>query len=180
MAKKVISMTLSEKSIQNAIKQLRDYQNSLEYKCSLLAQKLADRGIEVARNNTGNFGHYITFEKKVIPEKNGCTAIIVAKDIAKIISQWKTADGIKSAEVSPLLMVEFGSGYKAKNPKNVQGVGQGTFPNQTHAFDDEGWYWVDLDGNLNHSYGIEPKMPMFNASIEIQNDINSVVKEVFG
>ena len=83
MAKKVISMTLSEKSIQNAIKQLRDYQNSLEYKCSLLAQKLADRGIEVARNNTGNFGHYITFEKKVIPEKNGCTAIIVAKDIAK-------------------------------------------------------------------------------------------------
>ena len=83
MAKKVISMTLSENSIQNAIKQLRDYQNSLEYKCSLLAQKLAEMGINVARNNTGNFGHYITFEKKVIPEKNGCTAIIVAKDISK-------------------------------------------------------------------------------------------------
>ena len=49
MAKKLISMTLSEKSIQNAIKQLRDYQNSLEYKCNLLAQKLAERGVEIAR-----------------------------------------------------------------------------------------------------------------------------------
>lgn len=180
MGKHTITFGLSQSSIQDAIKELRSYQNSLEYKCSLLAQKLADRGINVARNNTGNFGHHITFEKKVVPEKNGCTAIIVAKDISKIKSQWKTTDGIKSAEVSPLLMVEFGSGFKAKNPKNVQGVGQGTFPNQTHAFDEDGWYWVDLDGNLNHSYGIEPKMPMYNAFIEVQSDINDVVKEVFG
>lgn len=43
MGKKVITMSLSEKSIQNAIQELRAYQNSLTYKCQLLAEKLAER-----------------------------------------------------------------------------------------------------------------------------------------
>ena len=49
MAKKVISMTLSQKSVQNVIKELRSYQNSLEYKCRLLAEKLAEKGVEIAQ-----------------------------------------------------------------------------------------------------------------------------------
>ena len=35
MGKKVITMSLSEKSIQNAIRELRAYKNSLTYKCQL-------------------------------------------------------------------------------------------------------------------------------------------------
>ena len=76
-------------------------------------------------------------------------------------------------------MIEFGSGFKANNPKDIPGVGQGTFPNQTHAFDKEGWYWVDLDGKLNHSYGISPEMPMYKASLEVIKEVRTVVKEVF-
>ncbi len=49
MAKKVISMTLSQKSVQNVIKELRSYQYSLEYKCRLLAEKIAEKGVEIAR-----------------------------------------------------------------------------------------------------------------------------------
>ena len=48
MGKKVITMSLSEKSIQNAIQELRAYQNSLTYKCQLLAEKLAEKGVEIA------------------------------------------------------------------------------------------------------------------------------------
>lgn len=48
MGKKVITMSLSEKSIQNAIRELRAYQNSLTYKCQLLAEKLAEKGVEIA------------------------------------------------------------------------------------------------------------------------------------
>ena len=45
--KKTISMNcLSQSSIQNAIKQLRAYQDSLTYKCQMVAQKLAEKGIE--------------------------------------------------------------------------------------------------------------------------------------
>lgn len=179
--KKTISMNcLSQSSIQNAIKQLRAYQDSLTYKCQMVAQKLDEKGIEVAKNNVGNFGHYILFSKKTESVKFGCQEIIFAEDLKKIISQWKTKDGeIHKAEVSPLLMVEFGSGFKANNPKDIPGVGQGTFPNQTHAFDKEGWYWVDLDGKLNHSYGISPEMPMYKASLEIIREVEKAVKEVF-
>ena len=48
--KKTISMNcLSQSSIQNVIKQLRGYQNSLAYKCQMVAQKLAEKGVEIAR-----------------------------------------------------------------------------------------------------------------------------------
>lgn len=49
MGKKVITISLSEKSVQNAIRELRAYQNSLTYKCQLLAEKLAEKGVEIAR-----------------------------------------------------------------------------------------------------------------------------------
>lgn len=180
MGTHTIHMDLSVKSVRNAIKELKKYEDDLTYKCQLLAEKLADRGIETAKMNTGNFGHYIKFSKEITSNENECTVIIVAEDVRKIISQWKSGDQIKKAEVSPLLMVEFGSGFKAQNPNNLPGVGQGTFPGQTHAFDKEGWYWIDLDGNLNHSYGITPKMPMYHAAMKMRNDIKTIAKEVFG
>ena len=62
-------------------------------------------------------------------------------------------------------MIEFGSGLRAQNPKNIPGVGTGTFPGQTHASDPNGWWYMDLEGNWNHSYGITPQMPMYKASI---------------
>lgn len=43
MGKKVITMSLSEKYVQSVIRELRAYQNSLTYKCQLLAEKLAER-----------------------------------------------------------------------------------------------------------------------------------------
>ena len=51
MPKKITINALSKSSIENAIKQLRDYQNDLTYKCQLLAEKLAEKGVEIARVN---------------------------------------------------------------------------------------------------------------------------------
>ena len=45
MAKKVISMSLSQKSIQNAINELRNYQSELKRKTELFVKKLAEVGI---------------------------------------------------------------------------------------------------------------------------------------
>lgn len=104
----------------------------------------------------------------------------MAFDRAKITSVWKTKEGLKSAEVSPLLMAEFGSGQYAQNPNNIVGVGQGTFPGQKHAFDEEGWYWVGLDDKLYHSYGIDPSMPMYEASQALFETAVRVAREVFG
>ena len=45
---KPISMTLSTKSIQDAIKKLEQYRDSLQAKCDLLVSRLAQEGQTVA------------------------------------------------------------------------------------------------------------------------------------
>lgn len=181
MAKKVLKSDLSISGIKNLQKQLIEYKKELANKCEIFVRELDKIGIETAKHNTGNFGHYITFSVKTEPNNDGCKGLMIATETGKIVSKWKVKDGeVKTADVSPLLVVEFGSGWRAENPMNVPGVGQGTFPNQEHAFDKEGWYWTDLNGELHHSYGITPKMPMYNASLEMQNKIIEKAKEIFG
>ncbi len=180
MGKRIITLTLSDSSIENAISELQSYKQEVLDKCERLVSELANSGIEVAKSNTGNFGHYITFSMRIKPNNSGCTAIIVATETGQITSQWQTSDGIKSADVSPLLMAEFGSGWRAQPHFDDDRGGQGTFPNQTHAFDREGWYWRDLNGELHHSYGITPTMPMYKAYSYMEQNIISKAKEVFG
>lgn len=180
MAKRVFKASLSVSSILQLQKNLNAYRESLTDKCRRFVVALSEAGIAVAKQNTGNYGKYITFSTKTEPEKNGCKAIMLASETGKIVSAWKTEEGIKTADVSPLLMVEFGSGWRAENPMEVPGVGQGTFPEQIHAYDKEGWYWIGLDDKLYHSYGISPKKPMYMASLEIQRIVIEKAKEIFG
>lgn len=183
---KQITMNLSTSSVQNAIKELHQYQQDLNRKCEVFCQRLAEKGIEVAKENTGGYGKYITFSVEVTDRTKGCTALMVATNTGIIHSEWKMEDGsIKSADISPLLMCEFGSGLKAVNPQSFfRGghltVGTGTFPGQTHAKDPNGWWWKDLEDNWHHSYGVTPKMPMYHASMEMLLNIRKIAKEVFG
>ena len=176
---KTITIKLNQSSIQNAIKELKQYQNDLDRKCEIFCQRLAELGIQTAKENTGNFGKYISFTYEVKDRTQGCKTVMVATNTGIIHSEWMTKDGVKSADVSPILMCEFGSGLKAENPKGIQGVGTGTFPGQTHAEDPNGWYWMDLDGEWHHSYGVTPKMPMYHASIEMILNIQKIAREVF-
>lgn len=170
---------LSMKSIEEAKKELIKYRNSLPVKCQQIVNQLATEGLETAKVNVGSFGKYITFTIQLNSLKDGYKAILIAKDSQKIVSRWQTKTGMREEEVSPLLMAEFGSGFKAQNPNDIEGVGQGTFPNQTHAFDKEGWYWIDENGDLKHSYGISPTMPMYKASKTIEDRCISIAREVF-
>ena len=61
MAKK-ITITLSQKSIQDAIGQIKAYKNDLAYKCQLLAEKLAERGVEIARLQLSDLDAVFTTE----------------------------------------------------------------------------------------------------------------------
>ena len=176
---KTITIKLNQSSIQNAIKELKQYQNDLDRKCEIFCQRLAELGIQTAKENTGNFGKYISFTYEVKDRTKGCKAVMVATNTGIIHSEWQTKEGVKSADVSPILMCEFGSGLKAENPKGIPGVGTGTFPGQTHAEDPNGWYWMDLDGEWHHSYGVTPKMPMYHASIEMILNIRKIAREVF-
>lgn len=99
------------------------------------------------------------------------------EDTTKIKSEWQTKEGVRSAEISPSLMLCFGSGLKAQNPSNVPGVGAGSFGE--HGLDAGGWWYMDLDDVWHHSTGIEPKMPMYKAGKELREKVVAIAKEVF-
>lgn len=178
---KTISFGLSVREVQTAIKELRQYQSDLPGKCEELCRRLTAEGIQIARAHIGNsgFGKYIRLSSEITQEQAGCRAVFYMEDSQKIVSRWQTQEGVKSAEVSPSLMIEFGSGLKAKNPIGISGVGTGTFPGGTHGADPGGWYYMDLSGKWHHSSGISPKMPMYFAGKEMREKIVSIAKEVF-
>lgn len=182
-----ISFRLSTKDIARVKREIREYQKSLVAKCSLFVEKLAERGITVAVANSGEYSGLITFSTEVESGPKGATGLMLATS-GTIKRRWLSNGQIREADVSPLLMAEFGSGWKASDAsakpnalKAIElGMGQGTFPNQTHAFDEGGWYWQDLDGEWQHSEGEEPTMPMFKAALAMEQSIFDVAKEVFG
>lgn len=180
MAKK-ISFSLSPSSIQAAIKEVKAYQNDLSRKTEELCRRLAAEGISIARAHIGSsgFGKFIHLGSEITPQQAGCKAVFYMEDSSKIVSQWKTLEGVKSTEISPSLMIEFGSGLKAENPSNIPGVGTGTFPGGTHGADAGGWYYMDLNGEWHHSTGVSPKMPMYKSGKELREKVLSIAKDVF-
>ena len=181
---------LSVKGLNNLVKQIKDYQAGLQRKCEEYVRRLAESGVEVAQQNVGNFGKYLTFTVKTNPEKDGCTAVLLATNTGIIKSEWVSRDTagntiMKTADVSPLLMVEFGSGLKAQNPKGIPGVGTGTFPGGSHGSQPGWWYATELDENGNptnwhYSTGVSPKQPMYKASLKITEEAIQKAKDVFG
>lgn len=176
-------------SIEKLKKELESYRDDLPRKMELLVSRLADHGISVARQNTGvlddlgNVSSLVNFTKELDSNKYGCTGVMIMADKMPLIKAWLGAgDEVKTAEVSPSLMYEYGSGFNSTDLneiKNPQG-GQGAFPGQTHAFDPGGWKWRDLDGKWHHSKGITPTTPMYKATIEMYKQVVTIAKEVFG
>lgn len=184
MPKRVIRGELSVKGIQSIIDQLREYKQELNDKTELFCRKLAEAGLVVAQAKVGEstLGKYVSVRLDVSPSKAGCRALLIATGQTKT-SEWQAKDGgVKTAEISCLAMVEFGSGVSKNpvvNPKASDfGMGPGTFPKQTHAGDNV-WYWMDLNGIWHSSSGIKATMPMYSASVEIREKIISLAKEVF-
>lgn len=179
-----ITIGLTPSDIAYARREIRKYKNSLSKKCSKFVSKLAAKGITVAKQNTGEFGGYIVFEKHVDAETYGARGFILATQTGLIRREWRTnatATGVTSADISPLLMAEFGAGIKHDKNKHAHqfGMGAGTFPGQTHAFDPDGWWYLDMNWEWQHADGIEPGMPMTRAAEEMERQIFATAQEVF-
>ena len=109
-----INVSLARSSLEDAIKKMEKYEADLQKKLRLLVERLIDVGIESGIANSGQYEGMIVFRKVGVDDPNGVEGVLVATDGVKIIREWKYAGGIKQAEVSPLLMAEFGSGWLAK------------------------------------------------------------------
>lgn len=172
---------LSHKSIEKAIAKTEQKKKDLQAQCKEFCNRLADVGIRAAVDATSGDGlaKYVVFSKKMVYEgPNGCEMIMFGLNTAKVFG-----DGIDAAEISPILMLEFGSGkyavpFQIWDPE-VPPVGRGTFPGQKWAWLDSGWYYKTADGEVHHSFGTKPSYPIQKAHDQMYAQVRRIAKEVF-
>lgn len=174
MAKTFEVNILSSQSITQLKRELTKYKNSLNTKAKKIVKELTKIGLEVIDVKVGEspLGHHITVQVK--SEDGGMV----------IVAQGETKFSDNYPPFNTLLAIEFGAGIHynySENPKAEEmGYGVGTFPGQTHAFQEEGWWFKDEETDKwIHSYGVQATMPMYNASIEMRQKVTEIAKEVF-
>lgn len=177
-----LKIELNQKSISHAIGELKRYRESLATKNEIFVRRLLDEGIRVAKENTGGYGRLISFSK----DGHGGLKTVgyMVADSRPITAEWAVKDENgnevkKTAEVSPLLMAEFGSGPMAEVLFDIAGVGQGTFPGQTHAFETSWWYKDWETKEWHQAFGIRPKHPMHKAEMAMIERVQEIAREVF-
>lgn len=159
MAKR-INVSLDDKSIDNAIKELKQYKMWVLEKEKELRLRLAAVGATVAS---------IQFSRAIY---NGTNDITVRVDDTGSVA-------VVYAEGESLLFIEFGSGatYGYGHPlAGAHGYGPGTYPSEKQNWDNpKGWYYAKGQ----HSYGNPPAMAMYEAVQKITEQVTQIAREVF-
>ena len=168
MGKTVISFSLSEKSINEAIKALDNYKKEFNRKCNELIKQLTDYGYEFAKFEVLRLGAFDTGE------------------LADSIHGYFDPDshvGFIRAECWYAIYVEYGTGV----------VGAGSYGDPSHpAAGEHGWYydvnhhgengWVyfnEREGKVMRTKG-QPSHPfMYNTFRELQQKAHDYAKSVF-
>ena len=175
-----IKAELSVKGIESVKKKLIQYRDvELPRKCKEFVETLLQIGVGVskAKINESPLGKYVTVATNISAEKMGCKGILLAKGAVK------EQEGYDPFSV--LLAIEFGAGIHynpTPNPliSSEFPYGVGTFPGQVHAFQSEGWmYWDEKVQEWRHTYGVKATMPVYNADMEIIQNVVKIAKEVF-
>lgn len=176
MAKHKITLNpLSQSSIQNAIKALQSYQDSLTYKCQLLAEKLAEKGVEIARVQIADLD------------------AIFNQDLIKSIHS-EYVGSVKGGGVWAVVansehaaFVEFGTGvigkanpYKGTLPEGVDWQYASGKTIRQLADGRYGWFYQGKDGNWYFTEGMPSRPFMYSTANELRSIIVSTAKEVFG
>jgi hypothetical protein len=168
MSKK-IKFGLSVSEINRAIQEVEAYKKELNNKVQDYARRLSDLGLLTA--------------KAIIQSHTASGSTIgslrVETDSLGQITRMRVV-----VESEAILFLEFGAGIKYnqgnENPKASElGYGVGTYPDQTHAYDPNGWWYQDENGEWKHSFGVKAVMPMYNASLVMATMAVKVAKEVF-
>lgn len=178
MAKKVFKADLSVKGIEALKSQLLQCKDSLPIKCEKLVSRLLQSGVAVSQSRISEspLGKYVTVTTNISADKMGCKGILLAKGAVK------EQEGY--APFSILLAIEFGAGVHfnpTPNPliSSEFPYGVGTFPGQTHAYQDTWFYWDENSQEWKPTHGVKATMPMYSADMEIIQNVVKFAKEVF-
>lgn len=178
MAKKVFKEDLSVSGINDLKRQLLQYKDSLSAKCEKLVSRPLQSGLAVsqAKISESPLGKYVTVTTNISADKMGCKGVLLAKGAVK------EQDGY--APFSILLAIEFGAGIHfnpTPNPliSSEFPYGVGTFPGQTHAYQDTWFYWDENSKEWKPTHGVKATMPMYSADMDIIQNVVKYAREVF-
>ena len=174
-----IKADLSVKGIENVKKKLIQYRDvELPRKCKEFVESLLQSGVEVSQSKISEspLGKYVTVTTNISADKMGCKGILLAKGAVK------EQEGYEPFSI--LLAIEFGAGVHynpTPNPliSSEFPYGVGTFPWQTHAYEDMWWYWDENTQEWKPTHGVKATMPIYNADMEIIQNVVKIAKEVF-
>lgn len=170
--KKTIKMNLSVSSVENAIKQIEEYKQSLIIKTRQIIEELGKIGIQTIDQRMANVqgdsnpNHYAFVKVNSFGAFSRATIILQGQDIA---------------------FIEFGSGihYNGAAGSSPHQKGQqmgytiGSY-GKGQGKNDSWVYFNEEHGRYETSYGTKAAMPMYNAEVEIMKGVKSVAKKVFG
>ena len=178
MAKHKISADLSVQGIRKLQEDLRKYQSSLEYKARLLAETLAERGVEIARVQVAGLDAIFTGEllssihsEYVGSQKGGAIFAVVAdSDHAIYVELGTGLVGAKSPYPGKLPVV-YAQGKKFVMLEKPFGK----YPAGTY-----GWFYPGDDGHIYFTEGMPSRPFMHNTSMELIKIVTKTAKEIFG
>ena len=178
---KIIKCDLSVESIDKAIRQLDRYKKRLEKLNEKLVKELVQKGydvvdgiLDVVPPSEINYDRPKVRKTKLVVTKNGVTASV-------------TLTGEQA------LAVEFGTGVKFNGPlgtsRNPHGqelgwtIGSGSYGNwegAQQADNPDGWWYMDKNGEFQHTYGHIAYQPMTQAELAITSEVINIAKSVYG
>lgn len=160
---KTITVELSDKGVEKAIKELMAYKQWVTLKEKELRDRLAALGATVAS---------IQFSRAIYNGTNDVTVRV--DDIGTVAVIYANGESVA--------FIEFGSGakYGYGHPQaGEHGVGPGTYPDgKGHWNSPHGW-WIPKEKGGGHTYGNPPAMAMYNAVQRMTEQITMIAKEVF-
>lgn len=172
VGKKVISFSLSEKSIDDAIKELREYRKDIHRKTELLRKKLAQRISEEAQK--GFSGAVVDDLIKGDRKKANVKVSVTDRDSISVV--------IASGEDA--VWIEFGAGVYHNGPVGASPHPKGQALGMTIGGYGKGngkksvWGYYE-NGELKLTHGTPAAMPMSKAVTTVCNELQQIVKEVF-
>lgn len=175
MAKRVFKADcLSVSSIRQLQKDLEKYRDSLEYKASLLAEKLAERGVEIARVQvssldavfTGELLSSIHSEYKGSQKGGAIFAVVADSDHAAFV---EFGTGIIGQESPYPYELPEGVSWQYASGKTIRQLADGRY----------GWFYPK-DGQWYFTEGMPSRPFMYQTSMELMREVVKAAKEVFG
>lgn len=175
MSKRVIKVTLSEKSIDNAINELKNYKTWLKECTEKFIQALGEEGVQVATAK---------FQTAVYDGTNDVSVSVESRDTNKVAVV---------AVGSSVLFIEFGTGVKY--PDNHPEAGNNGFTRGGYGYKlgrlEKGWRYTGDPGSNGevittgkhagevHTYGNPANMSMYETVRELEEKFAEIARRCY-